>query len=86
MTWHLVVARSAQKELERAPARDRTRLVNALKELAADPFAGDIVQLKGRGALDFRRRVGSWRILFTLNRESLTVEVTAVLRRTSTTY
>lgn len=86
MTWHLVVARSAQKELERAPARDRTRILGALKELANDPFSGDIVHLKGRGALDFRRRVGSWRILFTLNHEARTVEVTAVLRRTSTTY
>lgn len=37
MTWHLVVAWSAQKELERAPARDRTRILGALKELAHDP-------------------------------------------------
>ena len=60
MTWHLVVARSAQKELERAPARDRTRrILGALTELADDPFSGDIVHLKGRGALDFRRRVAA---------------------------
>lgn len=86
MTWHLVVARSAQKEIEGAPVRDRTRILGALEELAMDPFSGDIAHLKGRGALDFRRRVGSWRILFTLNREARMVEVTAVLRRTSTTY
>lgn len=69
----------------RRPA-DPARILGALSELAADPFSGDLVHLKGRGALDFRRRVGSWRILFTLNREARTVEVTAVLRRTSTTY
>ena len=86
MTWHLVVARSAQKELERAPARDRARLLHALQQMGENPFSGDVVNLKGRGPLDFRRRVGTWRILFTLERETQTVQVSAILRRTSTTY
>lgn len=86
MTWRLVVARSAQKALERAPARDRTRLLEALRQMAENPLAGDVVNLKGRGALDFRRCVGSWGILFALDRQTRTVQVTAVLRRGSTTY
>jgi mRNA-degrading endonuclease RelE of RelBE toxin-antitoxin system len=86
MSWHLVVVRSAAKELSRAPRRDAERLVAALEAMSADPFSGDVVQLKGRGSLDFRRRVGSWRILFSLDTEAHRIEVTAILRRTTTTY
>jgi len=86
MSWHLVVAKSAGKELSKAPRRDAERLLAALEEMASDPFSGDVVQLKGRAALDFRRRVGSWRILFSLNTEQRTIEVTGIVRRTTTTY
>lgn len=86
MAWHLVVAKSASKGLKAAPTRDRERLLRALEEMVENPFSGDIAQLKGRAALDFRRRVGAWRILFTLDRDVKTIAVTDITRRTSTTY
>jgi mRNA-degrading endonuclease RelE of RelBE toxin-antitoxin system len=86
MTWRLVVAKRASRELERASERDATRLLKALEEMAADPFSGDIVRLKGGGSREFRRRVGSWRILYALDVVTRTVEVTDILRRTSSTY
>ena len=50
-----------------------------------NPFAGDVARLKDQPT-SFRRRVGNWRIFFDVNQEFLRVEVTAIERRTTTTY
>ena len=52
--------------------------------MEVDPLAGDIVKLKGTDA--FRRRVGNYRIIFTINADHGVVLVMDILRRTSTTY
>jgi mRNA-degrading endonuclease RelE of RelBE toxin-antitoxin system len=52
--------------------------------MEADPFQGDIKFLKGQETL--RRRVGDWRIFFRLESNQKTLYVTAIERRTSTTY
>jgi mRNA-degrading endonuclease RelE of RelBE toxin-antitoxin system len=48
-------------------------------------FKGDVHKLKA-GREEFRRRVGDWRIFFDIYAEERRVVVTAVERRTSTTY
>jgi mRNA-degrading endonuclease RelE of RelBE toxin-antitoxin system len=53
--------------------------------LAVDPFLGDIIKLEG-GGNRWRRRVGSYRIFFTADSAMRKVDVTAIERRTSTTY
>ena len=50
-----------------------------------DPFSGDIVRLKAQPTA-WRRRVGSYRILFDVHPERLLIVVAAILRRTSKTY
>jgi mRNA-degrading endonuclease RelE of RelBE toxin-antitoxin system len=47
MTWNLIVAQPARKELNRLPPESRARILSALREMANDPHAGDIVRLKG---------------------------------------
>jgi mRNA-degrading endonuclease RelE of RelBE toxin-antitoxin system len=56
----------------------------ALIEMEADPFSGDIKYLKGDPRL--RRRVGQWRIFFRVERPENTIYVSAIERRTTTTY
>lgn len=68
------------------PDRDRARINRALNEMKADPLSGDIVSLKGEYRGQFRRRVGSWRIIFELNAEARVLLVHDIARRTSTTY
>jgi mRNA-degrading endonuclease RelE of RelBE toxin-antitoxin system len=53
----------------------------AVQVLALDPFAGDVIKLEGG-----RRRAGSYRIFFAVNANARTVEISAIVRRTSTTY
>ena len=83
--WSVSVAKSAQKQLDKLPAGDFTRVDAAIEGMRVDPFAGDIVHLKNADAA-FRRRVGDYRILFDVFRERRHVNVVAILRRTTTTY
>jgi mRNA-degrading endonuclease RelE of RelBE toxin-antitoxin system len=50
-----------------------------------DPFSVDLVHLKGSAAA-YRRRVGAYRILFTLRLYERRIDVTNIVRHTSTTY
>jgi mRNA-degrading endonuclease RelE of RelBE toxin-antitoxin system len=81
--WRVVVARSADRATARFPPHDRARLAAALDSMAGDPLSGDVRKLSD-GA--FRRRVGDYRILFSIDFAGRTVNVVAILRRTSTTY
>ena len=85
MVWTVTVAKPAQKQVARFPARDQLRIAGALLEMVAEPFSGDTLKLEGV-ANRFRRRVGSYRIFFALDTSAKTVAVSAITRRTSQTY
>jgi len=53
--------------------------------MTADPFQGDIMKLEGERNR-YRRRVGDYRVFFRVDRASGTVGISAIVRRTSTTY
>jgi mRNA-degrading endonuclease RelE of RelBE toxin-antitoxin system len=53
--------------------------------MADDPFAGDVLKLEGEAGR-WRRRVGNYRIFFSVDAVARAVSVSAILRRTSTTY
>jgi len=59
----------------------RIERVMALMEY--DPFRGDIKRLEPSG---WRRRVGNYRVFYDLYMKERRIVVTAILRRTSTTY
>jgi mRNA-degrading endonuclease RelE of RelBE toxin-antitoxin system len=55
-----------------------------IEQMRVDPLSGDVVKLKGQEA--FRRRVGSYRIIFSIDFRGRLVGIADVQRRTSTTY
>jgi mRNA-degrading endonuclease RelE of RelBE toxin-antitoxin system len=83
--WEIVLAGPARKSLERVPSPDRKRIEATLKEMAENPFQGDLKLLKGQHKT-FRRRVGPWRIFFYRVPNEKRIVVSAIERRTSTTY
>jgi len=85
MAWSLQVTGPARRDLGRLPRRDQARARAALVAMQQDPFSGDIARLKAQPAV-WRRRVGSYRIFHDLYPRQLLIVVTAILRRTSTTY
>ncbi len=85
MTWTVIVGKSAGKQAAKLPAKDRATISSAIRSLADDPFAGDILRLEG-ARNGWRCRVGSYRIFFTIDGRRKIVAVSAIVRRTSTTY
>ena len=86
MTWDVQLSNQAGRALERMPANDRDRIEAALLSMERDPLDGDTKPLKGKHQGAYRRRVGSWRIIFSLKRDIRTVIVADIVRRTSATY
>jgi mRNA-degrading endonuclease RelE of RelBE toxin-antitoxin system len=82
--WAVVITGPARKSLKRIPSNDQVRVRTAIDEMEIDPFQGDVKYISGQSTI--RRRVGNWRIFFNLEHVERLVVVTAVERRTSTTY
>jgi mRNA-degrading endonuclease RelE of RelBE toxin-antitoxin system len=85
MAWEVSVARLAQKQVAKFPVKDQEKIGAAVIEMTDDPFSGDSLKLHGEESR-WRRRVGNYRIFFTVDSTKKTVAVTAIVRRTSTTY
>lgn len=85
MTWGLVISNPAERALRRVPRLDLEHIDEAFAKMCSDPYSGDVKFLRGMGAT-FRRRIGDWRILFELDKESQVIVVLAVKRRGSKTY
>jgi mRNA-degrading endonuclease RelE of RelBE toxin-antitoxin system len=83
--WLVEVAPSAARALARTAAVDRRRLEAALTRMQIDPFAGDIRRLLGQGRC-WRRRVGDWRIIFSVKSTDRIVSIESIVRRSSMTY
>ncbi|MEK7618188.1 MAG: type II toxin-antitoxin system RelE/ParE family toxin [Patescibacteria group bacterium] len=85
MDWKIAVAKPAQKQVAKFSAKDQDRIGAAVLAMGDDPFSGDIVKLEGEGDR-WRRRVGNYRIFFRIDSTTRTVDVTTIVRRTSSTY
>lgn len=85
MSWRVVLARSAEKQLSRFPKKEVSRIEKILDAFEQSPFSGDIVKLFGEGNT-WRRRVGNYRIIYEPDLSTRTVFIYDITRRTSTTY
>lgn len=85
MDWDVQLVGPAQKDFQKLPAKDQSRVKTALLAMRKDPFQGDIQRLKGQPSA-WRRRVGNYRIIYDLYVERHLIVVSGILRRTSTTY
>ena len=83
--WVLQIDPIIHKCLKKIPRHDVERLLVAVKDLATDPFAGDIQKMGGEAGV-WRKRVGSYRIRYELINEDKVVYVFRIERRTSSTY
>lgn len=73
------IKRSAEKEMDRLPARTFERIAQAILKLSSDPRPPGSQKL--RGVQDYRLRVGQYRILYGVDDRARVVEVNAVGHR-----
>lgn len=78
--FSILIHRKALKEINGFPTEDKRRILSAIRQIATEPFSGDVKPIKGVKGL-LRRRVGDYRIAFTVNFEKSEVVVLRVGRR-----
>ncbi len=83
MSYSVRLDRSAERELKRLPAKVLGRVDAKLGALAEDPRPRGAVKLQGRGGEGWRIRVGSYRILFTIDDAAKVVTVYRIGLRSS---
>jgi len=77
--WNLIILKQAEKYLKKLSSVDQKRIIKALKSLIEEERSSDIKPLKGR--LEWRLRVGDFRILYREDRENKTYVVTKIKSR-----
>ena len=75
-SYRILFTRSAAKELERVPAKDRLRIVNKIGALAANLRPAGAERLSGDDK--YRIRQGDYRILYEITDAQLIVTVVRV--------
>ena len=78
-SYRLVIRRSAGKEIEALPPKDRRRVVTKIQGLAANPRPAGCEKLSG--AEKYRLRQGDYRILYEIVDLELIVTVVKVGNR-----
>jgi mRNA-degrading endonuclease RelE of RelBE toxin-antitoxin system len=87
MTWAVELSAGAEKDLKRLPRDRLARIAHAIDEMEANPLADDVKALQGpewKGR--YRKRVGPYRIIFSLDQKVKAVAISAILIRSGKTY
>jgi len=87
MTWVCEFSVNAERDLRCLPRAIQKRVARVLTQMASDPFQGDVKALQGaewQGV--FRRRIGDYRLLFTVDHTQETVVIQQISLRSGRTY
>ncbi len=85
MSWIVIIAGRAKKEIKKLPQKDSERVEVILKEIESNPYSRDIEKIQGE-KYTWRKRVGNYRIIYDIYKDRHLVVVHRIERRTSTTY
>ena len=85
MNWELRLRKRTKKNILCFPRRDQLYVTIVLREIASNPYAGDIVKLEGEKN-SWRRRMGAYRIFYELIPKDKAISVFRIERRGSKTY
>lgn len=85
MNWQVHIPKNIRKQIKKFPAHDHIYIAQALRDIAFNPWGGDIAKISGKDD-SWRRRVGNYRIFYSLKKEIQLVEIKNIKRRTSHTY
>jgi len=78
-SYSLFIKRSAAKELEALPLKDRRRILPRMRALGAEPRPQGVEKLSG--AEKYRVRQGDYRILYTIDDSARSVVIVKIGHR-----
>jgi mRNA interferase RelE/StbE len=76
--WTYAVTPPARRDLRRLDPPVRRRIIDTLDRFVANPFGGDIRRLN---TVEWRLRVGDWRVRFAFDDQQRVIVVLRVLPR-----
>lgn len=79
MAYIVSLKHSAEKELERFPAKIQDRIIEHLISLTEEPRPSGVKKLRGREG--YKIRVGNYRILYVIDNAEEKVEVFSIAHR-----
>ncbi len=79
--YQLKYRRQARNYLARLPIQIKSRIVNKLHELQANPDDQNLDIDKLKGELGYRLRVGHYRVIYTRHKDQLIIEVIKIRPR-----
>lgn len=78
-SYKLLITRSASKELEAVPRKDRSRIIAKIRGLEDDPRPSGVEKLSGDAK--YRLRQGDFRVLYEIQDRQLIVTVVRIGNR-----
>ena len=78
--WTIKFSRKADKMLAKVPANYLENIIISVNEIEIDPYLGDVKKLKGESNL-YRKRVGIYRIVYSIYKDILYIEIIEILHR-----
>jgi mRNA interferase RelE/StbE len=78
--YRITFARSASRELQKLDPPIAQRVLPAIESLVQNPRPSGCVKLAG-STNDWRIRAGDWRIIYTINDQTKTVDISAIRHR-----
>jgi mRNA interferase RelE/StbE len=75
--YELRITPAAQKEIDRLPSKQRTRVESAIEELAENPRPFGCLKMQGIDNT-YRIRIGNYRVIYQIHDKELVVLVVAV--------
>ena len=85
ITWRVLIPKRVAKNIEKFPKHDLKRIKEILRDFEFNPWLGNIAKIKDENN-KWRRRVGNYRIFYSVYPDAKTVEIKEIERRTSSTY
>ena len=85
VSWKLKIRNAVNGALVGLPVKDRRRIVETVRALPLNPYAGDVEKMRGRENI-WRRRTGAYRIFYEIIVEERIIYVFGIERRATSTY
>lgn len=86
INWELRIRDRIWRDIEKFPSKYKEKIVEIIeKEIAVNPYFGDIEKMKGEEN-SWRRRIGVYRVFYEIIPSEKVIYIFRIERRTSKTY
>lgn len=86
MQYQLKIERDAERELDRLPGHMRQRIRRAIGQLTLTPRPSDAKRMSPPHEDKWRLRIENYRVIYTIDDETILITVIHVAKRTPKTY